>query len=495
MRKERHVKAGFVPAEDVARYRAGQGKLRDQLAHAKERHEAPSSPSPIGSASIHVPSASGIKVKSPSDFVPKDKPMYPRFEKKHNKNNSSTSGMPADIVSKMTIAESTPAVPAIPTTTVAPATPTASQAISTFSSGTAKSRWATAPADPPVPKSPRQPSPARSATSARSSTSTHVQVIRTQPSVHHKNSEHEGSDERLTLQPSKSTPSGTSALLDRMGPIPVQTDGDAASVDTIPIDKLSLDQADTPTANGSRRGERGSRRGGRARGANAGSDGQLRSDRASHPTRSQAPSSHKAPALTSAVRDSPGPTVVQREYSPSLELPDLSSAGDWWEEDTPDDLPPRRRTSVGNVLSRRQSELTGQTTSGEADVGGAIAALQNLELVTEGYSTQEASRYASPVRAGSDENVTAQKTAALPPQPIENLLQQSLSDIQSQVYTISNDLRVLRFSSSHLSKTDQARVQALQAEMNQLRQAVGSVYQEIEEAWADATAATTDDEL
>lgn len=64
-RKERKVRPGHVPAEDVAKYRPGQGSLRAQHVAAQANHQAPPSPTPTPASTIRRP--------NPSDFLTQSK--------------------------------------------------------------------------------------------------------------------------------------------------------------------------------------------------------------------------------------------------------------------------------------------------------------------------------------------------------------------------------------------------------------------------------------
>ena len=70
IRKELRVRPGFVPSEDVAKYKVGGGSIRSQHLAAQANFQAPPSPSPaIREETPRRP--------NPSDFVPRDKPQYP----------------------------------------------------------------------------------------------------------------------------------------------------------------------------------------------------------------------------------------------------------------------------------------------------------------------------------------------------------------------------------------------------------------------------------
>lgn len=71
VRKELRVRPGFVPTEDVAKYKVGGGSIRTQHMAAQANFQAPTSSSPV-SVRDETP-----RRPNPSDFVPREKPVYP----------------------------------------------------------------------------------------------------------------------------------------------------------------------------------------------------------------------------------------------------------------------------------------------------------------------------------------------------------------------------------------------------------------------------------
>lgn len=79
------MRPGYVPSEDVAKYKVGQGSMKSQLAQAQAKHQAPATPSSCSSISGNVAStsqgASGggvqVSIRSPADFKPKEARVYP----------------------------------------------------------------------------------------------------------------------------------------------------------------------------------------------------------------------------------------------------------------------------------------------------------------------------------------------------------------------------------------------------------------------------------
>ncbi|KAK9896172.1 hypothetical protein P389DRAFT_75597 [Cystobasidium minutum MCA 4210] len=138
IRKERKVRPGHVPAEDVAKYRPGQGSLRAQHAAAQASHQAPPSPSPTPASSI-------ARRPNPADFLTEVKAREQQLQQQQPmSSNNSTANIPAP-----------------------PASPT--KASASAKSGASSSRWATAPAVVEAAPSPA-PAPAALAPTAPHST-------------------------------------------------------------------------------------------------------------------------------------------------------------------------------------------------------------------------------------------------------------------------------------------------------------------------------------